>query len=76
MKKVWPWIFGIAAALIIIALLFSGGSDQRAYMIARGAVIRPQATQVQAAGLIRIPCQPHSGTVGAAKACGFYVWKK
>jgi len=38
MKKVWPWIFGIAAGLMIIALLSYGRSDRQAYRIARGAV--------------------------------------
>jgi hypothetical protein len=76
MKKVWPWIFGIAVALIIVGLLFSVRSDPQAYSIARWAVVRPQAPQTQAVGLIRIPCTPRSGPVATAKACGFYVWKK
>jgi len=38
MKKVWPWIFGIVAALFIIALLMVGRSERQAYRIARGAV--------------------------------------
>lgn len=38
MKKAWPWIFGIAAGLLIIALLLYGRSERRAYRIARGAV--------------------------------------
>jgi len=38
MKKVWPWIFGIVAGLIIIALISAGRSNRQAYRIARGAV--------------------------------------
>jgi hypothetical protein len=77
MSKAWPWIFGIAVVLIIIGLVFFARSDPQAYSIARGAVIRPaQPTQVQAVGLIRIPCRQRSGPVDTAKACGFYVWKK
>ena len=38
MKKVWPWVFGIAFGLIIIALLWVGRSERQAYRIARGAV--------------------------------------
>jgi hypothetical protein len=38
MKKVWPWIFGIAAGLIIIALISAGRSNRQSYRIARGAV--------------------------------------
>ena len=38
MKKVWPWIFGIATGLIIIALLLYGRSERQAYRVARGAI--------------------------------------
>lgn len=38
MKKVWPWILGIFVGLIILALLFVGGSERRAYRAARGAI--------------------------------------
>ena len=40
MNKVWPWVIGIAVALIIIALLFFGSSDQNDYWVARGTVPR------------------------------------
>ena len=38
MSNTWRWIFGILAGLGLIALLFVGGSERRAYRIARGAV--------------------------------------
>jgi hypothetical protein len=38
MKKVWPWIFGILAAIAIIALLGFGRSNRQAYRTARGAI--------------------------------------
>ncbi len=38
MKKVWPWIFGILAAVALIALVGYGRSSRQAYRIARGAV--------------------------------------
>jgi hypothetical protein len=38
MKKVWPWIFGILAGLIILLLILFGGSNRQAYWIAHGAV--------------------------------------
>lgn len=46
MKKVWPWIFGIAVGLIVITLLVYARSDRNAYRFARGAFLRPvQLTQ-------------------------------
>jgi cob(I)alamin adenosyltransferase len=38
MKKAWPWIVGILAGLAILALLFFGSSERRAYWTARRAV--------------------------------------
>jgi len=38
MKKIWPWIFGVAIVLILSAWLLAGRSDRQAYRIARGAV--------------------------------------
>jgi len=38
MKKVWPWIVGILAGLAILALLFFGSSERRAYWTAQRAV--------------------------------------
>jgi hypothetical protein len=38
MRKVLPWIFGIAIALILVSWLAFGRSDRQAYRAARGAV--------------------------------------
>ncbi|OGO28273.1 MAG: hypothetical protein A2W33_03080 [Chloroflexi bacterium RBG_16_52_11] len=38
MKKVWPWIFGIAFALIIIAQVATDRSTKQYYWVARGAM--------------------------------------
>jgi len=41
MKEIWPWIFGIALGLIIIAMLGFGRSDRMSYWVARKAIDRP-----------------------------------
>jgi len=77
MNKVWPWIFGIAFALFIIALLLYGRAERQAYWVARGTVPRPVVVaQVEDLTMIRFPCRVREGTIETAKACGFYVWKK
>ena len=77
MKSAWPWVFGIAAGLLIIALLFGGRSDQQTYWIARGTVVRPvQVTQVEDVTMIRYHCRGREGSIKTAEVCGFYVWKK
>jgi uncharacterized phage infection (PIP) family protein YhgE len=38
MRKIWPWIIGIVVGLVILALLFFGGSERQAYWTARRAV--------------------------------------
>ena len=38
MKNIWRWIIGIIVGLAVIGLLVYGGSERRAYRIARGAV--------------------------------------
>lgn len=77
MKEVWPWILGVAIGLIIIALLFAGISNRQAYWTARGAVPRPVlVAHAENLTMVRYPCQVHEGSTQAAKACGFYVWKK
>jgi hypothetical protein len=77
MSNTWRWIFGIAAGLIITALLFGGMSDQQGYWVARGTVPRAiQVTQVEDITLVRFPCRPHRGSIETAKVCGFYVWKR
>jgi hypothetical protein len=37
MKKVWPWIFGIAFGLIILANLVANRSTRQVYWIHHGA---------------------------------------
>jgi hypothetical protein len=41
MNKVWPWIFGIAFGLIIIAMIGFGRSDRESYWVARKAIDQP-----------------------------------
>jgi hypothetical protein len=41
MNKVWPWIFGIAFGLIIIAMVGFGQSDRQSYWVARKAMDQP-----------------------------------
>jgi hypothetical protein len=36
MKKIWPWIIGIAFGLFTIAWLFAGRSERQSYHAARG----------------------------------------
>jgi hypothetical protein len=78
MKSVWPWIFGIAVGLIILALLFGGGSDRQEYWVARGTVPRAiQELQVEGvAAVVRFPCHIHEESIETAGSCAFYVWKK
>ena len=38
MNSTWAWIVGIGAALLLVGLLFFGGSDRRAYRQARGVI--------------------------------------
>ena len=38
MRTFWRWLIGIVVGLIIIALIFLGGSTRRAYRTARGAI--------------------------------------
>jgi hypothetical protein len=49
MNKTWSWIFSIAIALVIIALLVYGKSNRQDYWLARRAV-NPQVVIVQAPG--------------------------
>ena len=37
MKKVWPWIIGIAFSLIIVTLIVYGRSNQQDYWVPRRA---------------------------------------
>lgn len=77
MKSAWPWIFGIAIGLIIVALLFAGISDRQSYWVARGTVPRAiQVTRAEDITLVRFPCGMRAGSIKAANECGFYVWKK
>ena len=77
MRTVWPWIFGIAVGLILITMVFAVRSDRQDYWVARGTVLRPtQPAQVEEITLIRFPCREREGSIGTAKVCGFYVWKK
>jgi hypothetical protein len=77
MKNAWPWIFGIAFGLIIIAFLFSGGSDRQAYWVARATVPRAvEVTRAEDLTLVRFPCGMRAGSIKEANECGFYVWKK
>jgi len=77
MKKVWPWIFGIAIGLFIIALLFAGSSNRQDYWVARAVVPRAiQVTRAEDITLIRFPCGMRTGSIRTANECGFYVWKK
>jgi hypothetical protein len=77
MKKIWPWIIGIAVGLIIGALLFAGGSNREDYWTARGTLPRAvQVTRAEDITLIRFPCGGHAGSIVTANECGFYVWKK
>lgn len=77
MKKVWPWILGIAVGLIILALLFAGSSDRQDYWVARGTVPRAiQVTRTEDITLVRFPCGMRAGSIKEANSCGFYVWKK
>ena len=41
MKDIWPWIFGIAFGLIIIAMIGFGQSDRQSYWVARKAIDQP-----------------------------------
>jgi hypothetical protein len=48
MSKTWRWIIGIFVGLILIGLLFAGGSSRQAYRAARGVVEqRVEVTQAQ-----------------------------
>ena len=77
MDKIWSWIIGIAVGLIIIALVFAGGSNREDYWTARGDVPRAiQLTHAEDITLIRFPCDVRAGSIETAKECGFYVWKK
>lgn len=38
MSNTWRWIFGIMTGLFLIALVFAGGANRRAYRNARGAI--------------------------------------
>jgi hypothetical protein len=77
MNKVWPWVAGIGVSLIILALLFSGSSNQQDYWVARGTVPRAiEVTRADDITLVRFPCGMRTGSIRTANACGFYVWKK
>jgi hypothetical protein len=77
MNNTWRWIIVIGVGLIIIALLFSGGSDRQAYWIARGSVPRPVVvTQVENVTAVRYPCATRVGSINTSGICGFYVWKR
>jgi hypothetical protein len=77
MKKVWPWIFGIAISLFIVALIFSGGSDRQAYWVARAMEARPaQVIVADDATIVRLPCRLHKGSIETSKVCSFYIRKK
>ena len=77
MKKVWPWIVGIAIGVIIIALVFAGRSNRQDYWVARAVVPRAiQMTHADTKTMIRFPCKMRSGSIETANECGFYVWKK
>jgi hypothetical protein len=77
MEKAWPWIFGIAMGLIVIALLFAGASDRQSYWVARGTVPRAiEVTRAEDITVVRFPCGMRAGSIREANECGFYVWKK
>jgi hypothetical protein len=77
MEKAWPWIFGIAMGLIVIALLFAGASDRQSYWVARGTVPRAiEVTRAEDITVLRFPCGMRAGSIREANECGFYVWKK
>lgn len=77
MKKYWPWIVGIAVGLLIIAMLFSGNSNQHDYWVARAVVPRAiQVTRTEDITLVRFPCGMRTGSIQVGNECGFYVWKK
>jgi hypothetical protein len=77
MKGLWPWIVGIAVGLIILALLFGGGSTQEDYRIARETVPRPiHLIQAEGFAAVRLPCSLRAESIEEAQACAFYVWKR
>ena len=77
MKNVWPWIFGIAVGLIVIALVFGARSDRKTYWVARGTVARPVLiTQAGEVTKIQFPCHVPGTSITTDQACAFYVWKK
>lgn len=77
MNKAWPWIFGIALSLIIIAFMLAGSSNRQDYWVARGVVPRAiQVTRAEDVTLVRFPCGMRAGSIAEANECGFYVWKK
>ena len=74
MKTVWSWIIGIGVGLVILLMLVFDRSDRQAYWIARGAVIRPQQTEVFT--VVRYPRHLHVYTKPVPIAQDFYLWKK
>jgi hypothetical protein len=72
MKKVWPWIFGIAVGLIIITLLVYTRSNHNAYWSARDAYLR-QIQQVHQT--LRFPGSINFATQTPTPP-GLYDWKK
>lgn len=72
MKKVWPWIFGIAVGLIVITLLVYARSNRDAYWFARDAFLRP-VQQVQET--LHFPGHVNHATQTPVPP-GLYDWKK